>query len=249
VPFIFTFFYKSVKNTSKYKPFKNFGRGGRKMEIDDVLKAQGYSELEIAQAMMAVIFSDPNVKAALKRRGEEAVANLMHSSAVLGANALLGSRFGRDHDLSNIPKAEQVAFLLNEAPGQDEGKREIYAIAWARHLLEMNPDDLESLLGVFLGKSKASAIHFLRVVTMEAAKLLYKEGFGGKEVSQTETVPFLLNGLLDQGGKMSEVYAVVCAFGMLLEKPDSFGELMGILQSKSPKASLRLSTIYLMFIW
>jgi hypothetical protein len=217
------------------------------MEIHQVLKAQGYSDLEIAQAMVAVIFSDPNVKAALKRHCEEAAIDLMHSGAVVGASTLLGGKFGRE--LSTTPITEQVAFLLNEVPGQDEEKREIWAIAWARELLETNPDDLETLLGVFGDKSKQSMVHFLRAVTMEAIKLIYKKGFGGKVSRTTEVVPFLLNGLLDQGGKMGEVYAVVCAGGMLLEKPDSFGELMDILRSKSPKASLRLSTLYLMFIF
>ena len=84
---------------------------------------------------------------------------------------------------------------------------------------------------------------------MEAAKLLHEKGFGSKGVPQTEATPFLLNGLLDQGGKMGEVYAVVCAFGLLLENPDKFGDLMGILGSKSRSVGLRLSGIYLMFVW
>ena len=217
------------------------------MKTDANFKAQGYSDLKILQAKMAVVFSDPGIQAELRRQSEQATTNIMHSGAVIGASTLLSARFG--HELSNTPKTEQVAFLLNEVPGQDEEKREIWSIAWAREMLEENPDDLEVLLGIFGGKSKESMVHFLRAVTMEAAKLLHEEGFGGKEVSQTETVPFLLNGLLGQGGKMSEVYAVVCAFGMLLEKPDSFGELMGILRGKSPKTSLRLSTIYLMFVY
>ena len=88
------------------------------MGIHQALKYKGYSDLEIVSAMMASAFSDPNVKAELRRQEQQAAANLMHSAGVVGASALLRSKFG--HALSRTPKTEQVAFLLNEVPAQGE---------------------------------------------------------------------------------------------------------------------------------
>jgi hypothetical protein len=172
----------------------------------------------------------------------------MHSGAVIGAVTLLDSNFGSK--LDKTPGVEQVAFLLNEAPGQDEEKREIYAIAWARKLLEMNPDDFEDLLEVFMRKSKERTALFLNSIMVEATNLLYEDKFNRKvkEVSDASLVSFFLNDAQSQNEKMREVYALVCAFGMIVKTPDSFGELMGVLASKSPRLSLRLSTIYLTFI-
>lgn len=74
-----------------------------------------------------------------------------HSAAVFGASTLLSSRFG--DELDTTPKAQQVAYLLKEAPGQTQEKRELYAIAWGCALLEdksyVAAGGFEELLAVF----------------------------------------------------------------------------------------------------
>ena len=208
----------------------------------------GLSMLETLQLKVAATFSDQGVKAEFDRQGAKNLRNLTHSAAVIGAATLLDYKFAGA--LGLISGTEQVSFLLNEAPGQSEEKRETYAIAWARKLIEVNPDSFENLLSVFLDKSREHTARFLNAIMVEAADLLYEDKFDtkAKEVSDASLVSFFLNDAQSQNEKMREVYALVCALGMIAKNPDSFGKSMEVLAHKSPRASLRLSTIYLTFI-